>query len=84
MSTALTGEEFLADFRQLSTFGAIAGTDGVDRQAATAADGEQRRWFAELLRAHGFTVRRDEVGNLFGLLEMVPGAGYVLTGSHLD
>lgn len=24
------------------------------------------------------------MGNLFGLLEMVPGAGYVLTGSHLD
>lgn len=77
-------EEFLADFARLSTFGAVPGTGGVERQAGTAADGEQRRWFAELLTAHGFTVERDGVGNLFGLLEMAPGAGYVLTGSHLD
>lgn len=28
-------EEFLADFRRLSTFGAVPGTGGVDRQAGT-------------------------------------------------
>lgn len=74
---------FLEDFRRLSEFGAVEG-EGVDRQAATAPDGEQRRWFAELIEHHGFTVRRDEVGNLFGLLELNPGAGWLLTGSHLD
>lgn len=84
MSKTVTGEDFLADFAALSAFGAVPGTSGVDRQAGTAADGQQRRWFAELLTAHGFSVHRDPVGNLFGLLEMVPGAGYVLTGSHLD
>src|SRR5690606_6928692 len=31
-----------------------------------------------------FTVQRDAIGNQFGLLELVPGAPYVLTGSHMD
>ena len=29
-------------------------------------------------------MHRDAIGNQFGLLELVPGAPYVLTGSHLD
>ena len=77
-------EAFLADWAIQSRFGAVAGTEGVDRQAASAADGEQRAWFAKLLEEHGFTVQRDAVGNQFGLLELVPGAPYVLTGSHMD
>lgn len=77
-------ETFLADWAIHSRFGAVEGTNGVDRQAASAADGEQRKWFQELLESRGFTVRRDEVGNQFGLLELVPGAPYVLTGSHMD
>lgn len=79
-----TDEAFLADWATHSRFGAVPGTNGVDRQAATAVDGEQRKWFAELLESHGFTVRRDAIGNQFGLLELVPGAPYVLTGSHMD
>lgn len=75
---------FLADWEIHSGFGAVPGSLGVDRQAATAADGEQRRWFAELLESRGFTVHRDAIGNQFGLLELVPGAPYVLTGSHMD
>lgn len=75
---------FLADWEIHSGFGAVPGTLGVDRQAATTADGEQRRWFAQLLESHGFTVHRDSIGNQFGLLELVPGAPYVLTGSHMD
>lgn len=75
---------FLADWAVHSGFGAVPGTNGVDRQAASAADGEQRKWFAELLESHGFTVRRDAIGNQFALLELVPGAPYVLTGSHMD
>lgn len=75
---------FLSDWATHSRFGAVDGTNGVDRQAASEADGEQRRWFAELLASHGFEVRRDAIGNQFGLLELVPGAPYVLTGSHMD
>ncbi len=84
MTDQQLNETFLADWAIHSRFGAVEGTNGVDRQAASAADGEQRKWFAELLESRGFTVRRDAVGNQFGLLELVPGAPYVLTGSHMD
>lgn len=77
-------DEFLADWSVHSRFGAVEGTNGVDRQAASAADGQQRKWFAGLLEKHGFSVHRDAIGNQFGLLELVPGAPYVLTGSHMD
>ena len=76
--------EFLADWAVHSRFGAVEGTNGVDRQAASAADGQQRKWFEELLIKHGFSVHRDAIGNQFGLLELVPEAPYVLTGSHMD
>lgn len=76
--------DFLSDWATQSCFGAVEGTNGVDRQAASAADGEQRKWFAKLLESRGFEVHRDAIGNQFGLLELVPGAPYVLTGSHLD
>ncbi|GAA1315123.1 M20 family metallo-hydrolase [Leucobacter albus] len=84
MTDQTPNETFLADWAIHSRFGAVEGTNGVERQAASAADGEQRKWFAELLESHGFTVKRDAIGNQFGLLELVPGAPYVLTGSHMD
>ncbi|MGW2665517.1 M20 family metallo-hydrolase [Nocardia tengchongensis] len=74
---------FLADFTTMSGFGATE-AGGVERQAATAADALTRRWLAEWLRERGFQVKRDRIGNLFGLLEVTPGAPYVLIGSHLD
>lgn len=77
-------QEFLADWAVHSRFGEVPGTNGVDRQAASSADGEQRKWFASLLESHGFVVHRDAIGNQFGLREFVPGAPYVLTGSHMD
>lgn len=77
-------EAFLADWAAHSQFGAVSGTQGVDRQAATLVDGYQRKWLAGLLQAHGFTIQCDAIGNLFGLYELVPGAPYVLTGSHVD
>ncbi|WP_449279351.1 M20 family metallo-hydrolase [Leucobacter sp. GX0328] len=82
--TGAADEAFLADWSALSGFGAVAGTNGVERQAASVADGEQRSWFAALLEARGFTVVRDRIGNQFGLLELSPGAPYVIAGSHLD
>ncbi|KAM9864331.1 putative hydrolase/MSMEI_3903 [Leucobacter aridicollis] len=84
MTEQTASESFLADWAIHSRFGAVEGTNGVERQAASAADGEQRKWFAELLESRGFTVQRDAIGNQFGLLELVPGAPYVLTGSHMD
>lgn len=57
---------------------------GVDRQAATTPDGEQRRWLAGLLEGRGFTVTSDRVGNQWGLYEAVPGAPFVVVGSHMD
>ena len=74
---------FLADFHSMSTFGATAG-GGVDRQAATAADGQTRNWFRGLVEGHGFKVRYDQVGNQFTLVELVPDAPYIAIGSHLD
>ncbi|MBN6039014.1 M20 family metallo-hydrolase [Amycolatopsis sp. 195334CR] len=74
---------FLDDFAELSTFGATE-RGGVHREAATDADAAQRAWFGELLTARGFRVGFDRIGNQFGLLEAVPGAPYVLIGSHLD
>lgn len=74
---------FLADFRSMSSIGATAG-GGVDRQAATVADGQTRHWFRGLVESHGMSVHYDEVGNQFAMLELVPGAPYVALGSHLD
>lgn len=77
------GSEFLADFDTLSQFGRTAG-GGVERQAGSEADAEQRSWFADWLRAHDFDVVADGIGNQFGLWEHTPGAAWILVGSHLD
>lgn len=85
-SAAISAERadaFVRDFATMSEFGATP-AGGVDRQAGTAADIAQRRWFAQLLEAHGLQVRYDRIGNQFGLLELTPGAPYVVVGSHMD
>ncbi|WP_332760623.1 M20 family metallo-hydrolase [Pseudarthrobacter sp.] len=74
---------FIRDFQIMSQFGSTA-NGGVDRQAASVPDGEQRRWLAGLLESRGFTVRFDRAGNQWGLYEAVPGAPYVVLGSHMD
>ena len=75
--------DFLRDFRDMSEFGATP-NGGVDRQAASEADGQQRRWLTGLLEARGFTVKFDRAGNQWGLYEVVPGAPFVVVGSHMD
>ncbi len=75
--------DFLGDFEELSAFGATA-RGGVDREAGTAAHGDARAWFIRWLGDNGFRVERDGIGNIFGLLDLVDGAPYVLAGSHLD
>ncbi|HEY8720354.1 M20 family metallo-hydrolase [Pengzhenrongella sp.] len=81
--TTTDPEYFLRDFRALSAIGATPG-HGVDRQAATGADGQSRAWFSSLLAHYGFRIEVDGTGNVFGLLEWTPGAPYVVVGSHLD
>ncbi|MFE1167972.1 M20 family metallo-hydrolase [Nocardiopsis sp. NPDC058789] len=76
-------QRFLDDFATMSTFGATP-EGGVDRQAATEPDNAQRRWFASLMEENGLRVVYDRIGNQFGLLERVPGAPYVVVGSHMD
>ncbi|MBT2586413.1 M20 family metallo-hydrolase [Arthrobacter sp. ISL-95] len=78
-----TFPDFLDDFAEMSSFGATNG-GGVDRQAGTPADHGTRQWFGEWLARNGYTESVDEVGNQFGTIELVPGAPYVLLGSHLD
>jgi beta-ureidopropionase / N-carbamoyl-L-amino-acid hydrolase len=75
--------DFLADFAELSAIGAT-GAGGVDREAATPADGHARRWLARWFDRQGLALRTDAVGNMYGCAEIVPGAPYVLMGSHLD
>ena len=67
----------------MSKFGATK-NGGVERQAASAADGEQRHWLTGLLESNGFTVKFDAAGNQWGLFEAVHGAPYVVVGSHMD
>lgn len=83
--TKFTGSDrdFLQDFAILCTFGASAG-GGVERQAGSPADGQQRVWLTRILQDKGFDVSFDQVGNQFGLLELRAGAPYVVVGSHLD
>ncbi|UYQ77469.1 M20 family metallo-hydrolase [Glutamicibacter sp. JL.03c] len=83
MRIAPSSEDFLSDFQTMSTFGAT-GNGGVDRQAASPADAEQRNWFRSLLESHGLKVKYDQIGNEWGLLESIPGAPFVVVGSHMD
>jgi N-carbamoyl-L-amino-acid hydrolase len=76
-------DAFDALFAQSSAIGATA-NGGLHRLAASAEDGAMRDVFSAWLRAHGFTVQIDAVGNLFGLMTFDPTAPYVLCGSHLD
>lgn len=71
------------DFARVSRFGAGEG-GAVDRQAATAADGDQRRWLCERLAGAGARIVVDPIGNIFGLFTWTDGADWVMCGSHLD
>ncbi|GAB2622592.1 M20 family metallo-hydrolase [Pseudactinotalea suaedae] len=74
---------YLDDFAAVSTFGATPG-GGVERLAGSAEDGAVRDWLVAWMRERDFSVVVDEIGNVFGLVELVPGAPYVAVGSHLD
>jgi len=75
--------DFLADFAALSRIGATP-SGGVHREAGSQADGAARRWLCEWFDRHGLGTAVDRVGNMYGRTEWLPGAPYVLVGSHLD
>src|SRR5699024_8800257 len=79
----MSARDFLTDFTNMSAFGATNG-GGIDRQAGTADDLAVRGWLRDVFVELGLTEHVDEIGNQFGLKEVVPGAPYVLVGSHLD
>lgn len=70
-------------FGQSTAFGRKG--KGVSRVACSREDGQVRDWFVAWLKANGFDVIIDPIGNIFGMLEFAgPDAPVVLTGSHLD
>ncbi|NNG20555.1 M20 family metallo-hydrolase [Naumannella sp. ID2617S] len=75
--------DFLESFAEVSRIGATE-AGGVERQAATNADGELRAWFRGFAERHDWQTRIDGIGNLYALVELSPGAPYVFVGSHLD
>src|SRR5699024_3397418 len=79
----MSPRDFLEDFKYMSTFGATGG-GGIDRQAGTPENNEVRAWLREIFTSIGLIEHQDEIGNQFGLKEYIPGAPYVIVGSHLD
>ncbi len=75
--------EFEELFRLSSAIGATP-AGGLHRLSASAEDGQVRDMFCDWLSRHGFEVRIDAVGNVFGLMTFDPAAPYMLCGSHLD
>lgn len=76
--------EFHALLEAVAGFGGT-GKGGLQRLAASREEGAARDHVCAWLRARGFTIRVDAVGNVFALLELAgPQAPWVLSGSHLD
>lgn len=82
-SDQATLTDFLSSWREVEQIGATE-AGGVERQAATPQDKETRDWFRAFAAARGWETRVDGIGNLFALVELTPGAPYILSGSHLD
>lgn len=58
---------------------------GLQRLAASREEGAARDFVCAWLRARGFGIKVDAVGNVFALLELAGAqAPWVLSGSHLD
>ncbi|WP_311879089.1 M20 family metallo-hydrolase [Microbacterium forte] len=79
----MSARDFLSDFHEVAKIGATP-RNGVDRQAATPEDKLTRDWFRRWAEERDFQVRTDGIGNMFACWEWVPGAPYILIGSHLD
>lgn len=70
--------------KKSSEFGAT-GDGGVHRPVLTDAHKAARDWFCKQLRDRGYQVLIDDIGNVFGLIDLAgPEAPLVMVGSHLD
>lgn len=68
----------------VSRFG-DTGDGGVNRPVLTDAHKAARDWFAGELRSRGYSVLVDDIGNLFGRIDLAgPDAPLIMVGSHLD
>ncbi|ADU71366.1 Zn-dependent hydrolase [Pantoea sp. At-9b] len=76
-------QAFDALFELSSRIGATA-AGGLHRLTASAEDQQVRDAFCTWLTRQGFDVKIDEIGNIFGLMTLRPGAPWLLCGSHLD
>ncbi|WBT08721.1 M20 family metallo-hydrolase [Corynebacterium sp. SCR221107] len=83
MTYPTSDQQFLSDFQTMSSHGATAG-GGVERQAASAGDIDNRAWFSTVLQSMGARVIYDEIGTQYGLFEFIEDAPFVGLGSHLD
>lgn len=77
---AVNPERFLADLRQLRSFGAAGVGKGVVRPAFSLPDIAAREWLASRMHEAGLRPQFDPVGSLFGLVE----GPSLLVGSHSD
>lgn len=69
---------------EVSAFGST-GDGGVDRPALTNEHKAARDWLSTQMRGHGYSVMIDEIGNLFGRIDLAGlDAPCVMVGSHLD
>lgn len=75
--------DFTSSWREVEQIGATE-AGGVERQAATDEDRRVRGWFRGFAERHDWKVVVDGIGNLYGLVDLNPGAPYILVGSHLD
>lgn len=69
---------------EVSEFGST-GDGGVDRPVLTDNHKAARDWFCDELRSRGYDVLIDDIGNVFGQINLAgPDAPVVMIGSHLD
>lgn len=82
--TGIDTDLLLSMMEEVSAFGST-GDGGVDRPALTDAHKAARDWFCDELRRRGYTVLVDDIGNVFGQIDLAgPDAPVVMVGSHLD
>ncbi|WP_104168619.1 Zn-dependent hydrolase [Arthrobacter sp. SX1312] len=82
MVSADDRDGLLRTFSAFSEIGAKNG--GLHRLTGTPADGAARSLLTSSFRERGYTVARDAVGNLFGLVFPPGERPTILLGSHLD
>lgn len=82
--TRIDADLLAALMDKVSEFGST-GDGGIDRPVLTDAHKAARDWFSGQLRERGYRVLVDEIGNLFGRIDLAgPDAPLVMIGSHLD